>query len=56
MAKCDRCLWADQCHTDKDDCSGYTPVDEYEGLDAMIEEGLYEYRRVWQIYTRDYED
>lgn len=56
MAKCDRCLWSDQCRTDKNDCSSYSPVDELEELDKMIEEGLYEFRRVWPVYTRDFEE
>lgn len=54
MAKCDRCLWADQCYTPKNECSDYTPVDEYEGLEKLIEEGAHEYRRVWSIYIREH--
>lgn len=51
MDKCGRCLWADQCYSPKNDCNDYTPVDEDEGLDGMIEEGLYEFREVWSVYT-----
>ena len=53
MAKCDRCIWGDQCFTPKGDCIDYTPVDEDEGLEEQIEEKLYEYRHVWSIYTKD---
>lgn len=53
MAKCGKCIWADQCYTDKNKCEDYTPVDEYEGLDDVIKEGLYEFRQFWTVYTRD---
>lgn len=54
MAKCDRCLWADQCYTPKNECSDYTPADEYEGLEELIEEGAYEYRHIWSIYVKEH--
>lgn len=53
MAKCDRCLLADLCHTQENDCEDYIPVDEREDLDRIIEERLYEFRKDWWIYTKE---
>lgn len=53
MAKCDRCLWGDQCCTPKNKCEDYTPIDEDECLEELIEEGLYEFRRFWSVYTKE---
>lgn len=53
MAKCDRCLWSEQCRTVKDDCADYTPMDEYDSSEELITEGLYEFRRLWSVYTRE---
>lgn len=53
MAKCDKCQWADQCLTYENDCDDYTPVDECEDLDKRIEEGLYEFREEWWVYTHE---
>lgn len=53
MAKCDRCLWADQCYTPKYECSDYTTMDDDEMLEKLIEDGLYEYRRVWSVYIKE---
>lgn len=53
VAKCDKCLWADQCYTAKNECSDYTPMDEYDNKEDVIEGGLYEFRRLWTVYTRN---
>ena len=55
MAKCDRCLWGDQCFTPQTDCGDYTPVDEHEALEELIEDGLSEFRRLWLTYIRENE-
>lgn len=49
MAACDKCLWYEQCQLDEV-CEHYTPVDEGEYIDEMIEEGRYEFREEWFDY------
>ncbi len=56
MNKCDGCLWSERCRTAKNNCDDYTPIDDSEGLDELIKEGLYEYRRVWSAYTLEYSE
>ncbi len=56
MLKCDRCLWADQCHTVSGECEYYTPVNERESLDEYIEARANEYRQDWMRYAREYDD
>lgn len=53
MAKCDRCLWGDQCSTPKNECSDYTPVDDNEVIEELIEEGLYDFRHIWSVYIEE---
>jgi hypothetical protein len=49
VAACDKCLWREQCLSDEV-CEHYTPVDEDEYIDEMIEKGRYEFRKEWFAY------
>ncbi len=53
MLLCEGCLWRGQCNCPSGDCGDYTPLDEYEGLEEMIEEGRYEFRNIWEVYIEE---
>ena len=52
MPKCDGCLWQDQCHTDGH-CDYYTPLDEDEFVDQMIENDRIAFRAEWIKYIAE---
>ena len=49
VAACDKCLWCEQCLLDEV-CEYYTPVDEDEDIDEVIERGRYSFRDEWFTY------
>lgn len=50
MSICDKCLWSEQCRA-PNGCEDFTPLEE--DVDALIEQGRYEFREFWY---EEYED
>lgn len=51
--ECERCLWFGQCDCDTGDCEDYTPLNEHERLEEVIEEKKYEFRHIWEEYMEE---
>lgn len=49
MAMCSNCMWREQCMSEEV-CEQYTPVDEDECVDQIIERGRFEFRKEWFTY------
>ena len=50
MAKCDKCLWYEQCAADEA-CEHFAPIEEDDYLDETIEENRYEFYKEWFAYV-----
>lgn len=53
MARCDRCLWFDQCRANGY-CSDFSPADE--DYDKILEEKRREFELEWKKYMRIMDD
>lgn len=49
MAACDKCIWREQCLSDEA-CEHYTPDDEEERIDEMIEKNRQDFYKEWFAY------
>ena len=49
MAGCDKCLWFGQCES-VNACNYYTPLNDDELVDEVIENARSEFHKEWAVY------
>ena len=52
VAACDKCMWREQCLSDEV-CDHFTPMEEDESVDEMIERGRQEFYKEWFAYINE---